>query len=96
MISSISIEELINLQSNKKIIDVRSLEKYNDNHINGAIHVPFEKLILYPKKYLNYLDTYYIYCQKGTKSISLCMYLQKQGFKVVNIKGGYEEWILKN
>lgn len=95
MVSSISIEELMN-SSVKNIIDIRSLEKYNDNHINGAIHIPFEKLIIDPKKYLNYTDIYYIYCQKGAKSVSLCMYLQKQGFKVVNIKGGYEEWILKN
>lgn len=94
MVSSISIEELIS-KSVKNIIDIRSLEKYNDNHIIGAKHIPFEKLIIDPKKYLNYTETYYIYCQKRTKSVSLCMYLQKQGFKVVNIKGGYEEWILK-
>lgn len=96
MISSICIEELKSKIGHISLIDVRSIEKYNDNHIEGAIHIPFEKLILDPRKYLNFTDTYYIYCQKGSKSIKLCMFLQKQGFKVVNVRGGYESWILES
>lgn len=96
MISSISIEELKSKLGHITVIDSRSIEKYNDNHIEGAINIPCEKLILDPKKYLNFTETYYIYCQKGTKSVKLCMFLQKQGFKVVNIRGGYESWILES
>lgn len=96
MVSSISIQELKKKIGTIHLIDIRSIEKYNDNHIQGAIHIQNEKLILEPRKYLNFSDTYYIYCQKGSQSIKLCMFLQKQGFKVVNIKGGYESWIIEN
>lgn len=96
MITSISIEELKAKIGKIHLIDIRSIEKYNDNHIQGSQHVPCEKLILEPKKYLNFTDTYYLYCQKGTKSIKTCMFLQKQGFKVINIRGGYESWILES
>lgn len=96
MVSSISIDELSSIINKNHIIDLRMIEKYNDNHIPGSINIPFEKLILNPKKYLNFTDTYYLYCQMGAKSIQACMYLQKLGYKVVNIKGGYESWILEN
>lgn len=96
MVSSITIEELSKICDKSHIIDLRMIEKYNDKHIAGSINIPFEKLILNPKKFLNFTDTYYLYCQKGTKSIQICMYLQKLGYKVVNIKGGYESWIMGN
>ena len=92
MIISITVEELKNIEHN--IIDIRSIEKYNDNHIPNAINIPMEKIILDPKKYLNFTDTYYFYCQKGSQSVKLCMYLRKQGYKAINIRGGYEAWIL--
>lgn len=95
MVSSISITELLQMGKNIHLIDIRSTEKYNDNHIPESINVPFEKLLVKPKEYLNFTDTFYLYCQKGTTSIKACLYLQKQGFKVVNISGGYESWIIQ-
>lgn len=95
MINNISIDDLNLIKENLYIIDIRSNEQYNSNHIPNAINIPQDKLILNPKKYLNYNDTYYIYCKKGKKSISLCTYLTKLGYKVINILGGYEKWLLK-
>ena len=40
-------------------------------------------------------DTYYIYCQRGVQSRKLCLILKNMGYKVVNINGGYEAWILE-
>lgn len=92
MISSITPLELDKVDG--KIIDIRSVEKYNDNHIPGSIHIPMNKLILNPKEYLNFTDTFYFYCQMGSQSIQVCMFLRKLGYKAINIKGGYEAWIL--
>ena len=36
---NISIHDLLN-KNNINIIDIRSVEKYNDNHIDNAIHIP--------------------------------------------------------
>lgn len=89
----ISVSELLKL--NVPIIDIRSIEKYNDNHIVGAKNIPMILLLKEPNKYLNKMETYYIYCQKGINSIRLCNALNKQGYKTVNIIGGYESWILE-
>ena len=93
MINDISISELIKLKD-INIIDIRSIEKYNSNHINGAINIPLEKIIISPSKYLNKNNVYYIYCQKGIQSKKLCFILQNSGYNVINIQGGYEAWIL--
>lgn len=93
MIESISISELKNL-NNINIIDIRSIEKYNNNHIMNAINIPFEKLLANFSKYLEKNKKYYIYCQMGIQSRKVCQILKNNGYNVVNIIGGYEAWIL--
>ena len=78
------------------IIDIRSVEKYNDSHIKGAINIPKILLINNPKKYLDKYKIYYIYCQKGIQSIKVCDFLNKLGYHAINIKGGYESWLMNN
>lgn len=95
MISNISMHDFLKIDHSINIIDTRSVEKYNSNHILGAINVPYEKLILNPSLYLNRLEPYYIYCQKGLTSPKICSILLKQGYHVININGGYEEWMLE-
>ena len=93
MFKNISVNELKNL-SNIKIIDIRSMEKYNNKHIMNAINIPAEQLVMRPEKYLNRMDKYYIYCQKGIQSRKVCQILSNNGYDVVNISGGYESWIM--
>ena len=93
MIDSISVAEL-KKYNNLNIIDIRSIEKFNSKHIPGAINISFEQLLINHNKYMNNKDTYYIYCQKGIQSRRLCSVLKNMGYKVVNISGGYEAWVL--
>ena len=93
MIESISVLELEQLR-NINIIDMRSIEKYNNNHIMNAINIPFEKLLANFNKYLDKNKKYYIYCQMGIQSRKVCQILKNNGYNVVNIIGGYEAWIL--
>ena len=93
MIKSISVSSLNKLNA-INIVDIRSVEKYNSSHINGALNIPINELIRYPGKYFNKKDIYYIYCQRGIQSIKLCSILQDLGYNVVNVNGGYEAWIL--
>ena len=92
MLESISISELGNKTN---VIDIRSNEKYNNNHIPGSINIPFESLLINPSKYLKKSNTYYLYCQKGIQSRRLCMILKNAGYRVINISGGYEAWVLE-
>ena len=85
--------ELLSM-NNINIIDIRSIEKYNDNHIPTATNIPQEKLLMNPNKYLEKDTRYYIYCQKGMSSYNICRILTKIGYKVTNINGGYESYIM--
>ena len=93
MFESILVNDLKKL-NNIKIIDIRSIEKYNDNHIMNAINVPANQLLTNTSKYLNRFDKYYIYCQKGIQSSKICKVLKNNGYDVVNISGGYESWVM--
>ncbi|MBR1376886.1 MAG: rhodanese-like domain-containing protein [Bacilli bacterium] len=93
--NQINVNELKNL-NNINLIDIRSIEKYNDNHIPGAINIP---KILLVKDYLKYLDRnkiYYIYCERGEQSLKVCKLLSNLGYRVINVIGGYQNWILNN
>jgi len=90
-----SINEVLSL-SNPNIIDIRSIEKYNNNHIPGAINVSSQLLMANPEKYLDKIKTYYIYCQRGITSRSLVQILRVKGYNAFSIAGGYEAWILNS
>ena len=92
---SISIQELLKIINHINIIDIRSNQKYNDNHIPNAINISVDNLINNPNKYLENNKTYYIYCQRGIQSIKICNYLRSRGYKIINIIGGYESWLLE-
>lgn len=93
ILKSITVDELRNLDY-VDIIDIRSEEKYNDNHILNAYNIPYDKLLISPNNYIEKDKVYYIYCQKGITSCKLCRILNSKGYNVININGGYEAWIL--
>ncbi len=94
--NKISINDLMPIINQINIIDIRSVQSYNNNHIPNARNIPLEKLITEPSQYLNKNEQYYIYCQKGLSSENICSILSKLGYSVVSIDGGYESWILSN
>lgn len=93
MVESISVYELKKI-NNINIIDIRSIEKYNNRHIPGSLNMPLEMLLTSYNKYLDKSKKYYIYCQKGIQSRKLCQILNNNGFNAINITGGYEAWVL--
>ncbi len=94
MVNSIKMDDFLNL-SNVNIVDLRSVEKFNCNHIPNSINVSSDRLLLDPNNYLDKGERYYLYCQHGLTSYNVCNILSKLGFNVVNISGGYEEWLFK-
>ena len=90
---NISINELKKIYKNINVIDIRSRNKYLLNHISNSRNIDKNELILYPYKYLNKNEKYYIYCQNGISSLRVCQILKNMGYNVYNIIGGYEEWL---
>ena len=96
MNNSIDIKEIdrINMNfENKKILDIRDKYEYLLGHIPKAINIPYNYLLTIPENYLNTYTTYYIYCDSGSKSRKLCSFLSQLGFKVVDLIGGYKEYL---
>jgi len=93
LISNITVKEINNITNN--IIDIRSIEKYNNSHIPYSKNIPRNELITNHAKYLNRNEVYYIYCQYGKTSLQVCAYLTRLGYRVKNLIGGYENWLLE-
>ena len=89
---SITINELNRLISRVSLIDVRDNYKYTLGTIPTAINIPVSFLLMNPENYINKQDTYYIFCDCGNASKRVCMRLSKDGYKVVDVLGGYEEY----
>ena len=89
MYKEISIEDIPN---GVNLIDIRSNYMYLDGTIDNAINIPFQKLFSNPEEYLNKNEEYYIFCNNGISSKRLCMFLVTMGYKVINLKGGYNSY----
>jgi len=80
---------------NSIIIDVRTLEEYNEGHIEGAINIDifsphFEKEVMALNKDMKY----YVVCRSGGRSSSAASALDSLGFsKVTNMMGGMMSWL---
>ncbi len=90
----ITIDDILKL-NNPNIIDIRSIQKFNDNHIPGSLNINADLLLSNPEKYLHKNQTYYIYCQYGVTSRKVVQILRIKGYSVFSIVGGFESWILK-
>ena len=75
------------------IIDIRKNYLYNLGNIPSSKNIPSSFLLKSPEKYLNKEEIYYIYCSQGMESINVCNKLSYLGYKVVNVLGGYQEYI---
>ena len=53
MINNISVTDLKKVYDRVNIIDLRGIESYNNNHIDGAKNIEFNKLIISPNLYLD-------------------------------------------
>ena len=93
MYKSIKGSNLRSVLGKVNIIDVRKNFLYNLGSVPGSTNIPMEFLMSNPDKYLNKNEEYYIYCTQGMESIKVCDKLSKKGYKVVNVIGGYQDFL---
>ena len=75
------------------LLDVRSREERNHQHIEGSVHIPVHEIA----QKLNSLEKYrgkeiICYCHSGSRSMAAASILTKHGFAAANMKGGMVEW----
>ena len=95
MSGEISVMELKRLIPGVRIIDIRDNYQFNLGSIPTSINIPMNFLLTNPDIYLNKSDTYYLYCEYGSRSKGVCEQLSRKGYNVINISGGFSEYRLK-
>lgn len=74
-----------------EVVDVREDEEVAGGMIPGAKHVVLGSI---PER-LDEFDQnkeYVMVCRSGRRSYNASQYLQEQGYKVLNLKGGMLDW----
>lgn len=90
----ITLQELIK-KNNPIIIDIRNENEFLMGTIPTSKNIPAIRLDVSPEKYLNKNEIYYIFCNNGKRSKVLSQKLNIQGYKTVNIIGGYFNYLLR-
>ena len=90
----ITLQELM-YKNNPNIIDIRNENEFLMGTIPSSKNIPAIKLEISPEKYLNINETYYIFCNNGKTSKVLTEKLNIQGYRTVNIIGGYFNYLLR-
>ena len=75
------------LANGAQVIDMRTKEMYEAGHIQGAIHIPTEKL----REKVSELDkekTYILACKTGLNGYFMERMLRQKGYKARDLMGG--------
>ena len=82
------------MESEKTIVvDVRSLEEYNEGHIPNAVSIPLETIENEAEaKLKNKDDLILVYCRSGRRSREAALKLIEKGYTNVIDFGGIKDW----
>lgn len=81
--------------NNAVILDVRTLDEWNEGYIENAIHIDIYKGqgFIYEVDALDKTKNYYIYCKAGGRSAQACSIMKQLGFETTyNLIGGIMHW----
>jgi len=99
-IKSISTSDLKMLLEKEKIqlLDVRSPEEIEQGFIKTAKFANFFDTDFYTKAatLLDKSKPVYLYCRSGNRSSKSAKILQKKGFEVYTVLGGFNKWEQEN
>ena len=91
-ISAAEAKEMMD-QSEVTVVDVRTLQEYQEGHVPGAINIPNEEILDTEPELLNDKDaTLLVYCRSGRRSKDASDKLVKMGYKNVYDFGGIIDW----
>ena len=93
MFKTIKGSDIKGLLGKINIIDIRKNYLYNIGNIPTSKNIPSNFLLSDPSRYLDKEQEYYIYCTQGIESTNVCNKLSSLGYKVVNVLGGYHNYL---
>lgn len=76
------------------VLDVRRPDEFAAGHIEGAVLLNFLDTVSFNAgvEKLDKSKTYYIYCRSGRRSNNAAVLMQKKGFTVFDLGGGFLSW----
>lgn len=84
--------EILQNDNNITLLDVRTIKEFNqDGKIAGAKLIPLAEL----SQNLQMLDKskkVLVYCHSGKRSVAASHFLSRNGYTVINIRGGIVNW----
>lgn len=92
-ISSEEAQERLKKEQNIIVLDVRTVEEYEEGHIPNSILLPLQNL---PEgageKLPNKQQTIFVYCRSGVRSRQACQILIDLGYERIFNLGGILDW----
>lgn len=94
VLSPAEFQQALTQDNNAILIDIRKPEEFDAGHLVDAININWLDTPKFKEKAakLDKKKPLYIYCQSGRRSAAANQYLTGQGFKVVEMKGGFLAW----
>lgn len=74
------------------LIDVRTKQEYNAEHIKGAVNIPVEEIENPSKKIISKNDVIIVYCRSGSRSKQAAEKLINLGYENVYDFGAMQNW----
>jgi phage shock protein E len=80
------------VSSGATLLDVRSPEEFEGEHIDGAISIPIQELMGRTDELGDKNDEIVVYCLSGSRSAMAKRMLERSGFTNVHDMGGIGQW----
>lgn len=77
-----------------QLLDVRTATEFANGHIEGAMNLDIKRsdFVDEANKTLDKNRKVYLYCRSGARSMQAANKLAKEGYQIVNLKGGILDW----
>ncbi len=87
---ALDVKEIDSIKNKHRIIDIRTRKEITRyGKVKGIRQIEMDTLLANPEKYLDKDKEYYLMCQSGMRSKKTVKKLNKQGYNMINLKGGY-------
>lgn len=76
------------------VMDVRKPGEFVEEHIEGALLLDWLDQTTWKNgmRCLSKQPTYYLYCRSGKRQHQAAIDMQRRGYKVVELQGGFNNW----
>jgi hydroxyacylglutathione hydrolase len=75
-----------------QLVDVRETSEYDDAHIPGALHIPYQQIETRLAELPAARDVV-LYCGSGVRSSLAASILERHGMAAANMRGGFGAWV---